>query len=387
MGKIFSVRDSSKDIQDSKGYSNTPEENDTSTQRSLLKEKQTLTIDFSFKSMFFVLLLLGFIFFAKQLMSVILFVFLGFVIMSTVSPVVKWLVNKGLPKGLSIGITYFFLVIIILAFPVLVSVPFINQLSGLVESLPNWINDSLHFLKNFSLAGYSLDIESINKEIMDILKGFPTVTNVKSVATFISDFFGIGAFLITSIVFSIYLVSEHDSFLDILLIRIISNEKRDRVKKLVLDVEDKLGNWVLGQGTVSLIAATFSFVILTVLKVPFALPLAMFAGLINLIPNLGSTLAAITMTTVALISVSPLNAAIVLVAFVLYQLVENTVITPKVMGNAVGLKPVVVLLGVIVFITFLGILGGFVAIPLMVILKILYEFYIDLQKLEAKGIV
>lgn len=387
MGKIFSVRDSSKDIQDSKGYSNTPEENDTSTQRSLLKEKQTLTIDFSFKSMFFVLLLLGFIFFAKQLMSVILFVFLGFVIMSTVSPVVKWLVNKGLPKGFSIGITYFFLVIIILAFPVLVSVPFINQLSGLVESLPNWINDSLHFLKNFSLAGYSLDIESINKEIMDILKGFPTVTNVKSVATFISDFFGIGAFLITSIVFSIYLVSEHDSFLDILLIRIISNEKRDRVKKLVLDVEDKLGNWVLGQGTVSLIAATFSFVILTVLKVPFALPLAMFAGLINLIPNLGSTLAAITMTTVALISVSPLNAAIVLVAFVLYQLVENTVITPKVMGNAVGLKPVVVLLGVIVFITFLGILGGFVAIPLMVILKILYEFYIDLQKLEAKGIV
>jgi predicted PurR-regulated permease PerM len=57
------------------------------------------------------------------------------------------------------------------------------------------------------------------------------------------------------------------------------------------------------------------------------------------------------------------------------------------MGNAVGLKPIVVLLGVIVFLTFFGVFGSFVAVPLMVVAQILYEFYIDLQKLEAKGIV
>jgi predicted PurR-regulated permease PerM len=57
------------------------------------------------------------------------------------------------------------------------------------------------------------------------------------------------------------------------------------------------------------------------------------------------------------------------------------------MGNAVGLKSIVILLGVIIFLTFFGLVGAFLAIPLMVILKITYEFYIDLQKLEAKGIV
>jgi predicted PurR-regulated permease PerM len=113
----------------------------------------------------------------------------------------------------------------------------------------------------------------------------------------------------------------------------------------------------------------------------------MFSGLMNLIPNLGSTLAGFVMSLVALISVGPIKALIILIAFIIYQPIENGVIIPKVMGNAVGLKPIVVLLGVIVFLTFFGVFGSFVAVPLMVVAQILYEFYIDLQKLEAKGIV
>jgi len=107
----------------------------------------------------------------------------------------------------------------------------------------------------------------------------------------------------------------------------------------------------------------------------------------GLIPNLGSTLAGFTMSLVTLIAVGPVNALIMLIAYVLYQMVENSLIVPKVMANAVGLKPIVVLLGVIVFLIFFGLIGGFMAVPLMVIAQIVYEFYIDLQKLEAKGIV
>jgi predicted PurR-regulated permease PerM len=81
------------------------------------------------------------------------------------------------------------------------------------------------------------------------------------------------------------------------------------------------------------------------------------------------------------------TALIVVGSFVIFQLIENSFIIPKVMGNAVGLKPIFVLLGVMIFITFFGLIGGFIAVPFMVIAKILYEFYIDLQKLEAKGIV
>jgi predicted PurR-regulated permease PerM len=131
----------------------------------------------------------------------------------------------------------------------------------------------------------------------------------------------------------------------------------------------------------------FTWILLSILKVPFALPLAIFTGFVNVIPNLGSSISGILMALVTLIAVNPVSALIVGGSFLVYQQIENSFIVPKVMGNAVGLKPIFVLLGVIVFITFFGLIGGFVAVPLMVIAKILYEFYIDLQKLEAKGIV
>lgn len=393
MGKIFSVKDNSKDIKDASQRSrevdvNFPENKQRDMIKPSRKEKgQTVTIELSTKLMLFILLFLAFIYFGKQLLTVILFLFFGFVIMSTMKPVVKWLKKRGLSKGFSIGIAYFLLVLIILSFLFLVSAPFVSQLAELVNVLPAWVDESLLFLEDFSVAGYSLDTGSISKYATDLIKDFSTAANVKNIATFISDFFGIGAFIVTSLVFSIYLVSEHDTFAEILLIKIVSNEKRERVGKLVVDVENKLGSWVLGQGVVSFTTSVFSFIVLTLLGIPFALPLAMFSGLMNLIPNLGSTLAGFLMTLVALITVGPIKALVILVAFILYQLLENSVIAPKVMGNAVGLKPVVVLLGVIVFLIFFGVLGSVVAVPLMVIGQILYEFYIDLQKLEAKGIV
>lgn len=391
MGKIFSVRDNSKDVQDTPKRMEKRDDdlgkNQSKEKGTKIGNKQTLTIDFSPKLMLFVILILAFIYFARQLLTVIFFLFFGFVIMSSIKPVVNWLRKKGVSKGISITIAYFFLILIIISLLVLVSVPFVNQLSGLVRILPAWITESLFFLEDFSIAGYSLNIEIVTEYITDFVKAFPTSDNFRNVAGIITDFFSIGAFIVTSLIFSVYLVSEHDTFADILLIKIVSDEKRERVRKLVMDVETKLGNWVLGQAVVSLCASVFTWIVLTILGVPFALPLAMFTGFMDLIPNLGSTLAGFVMSLVALISVGPLSALIVLVAYILYQPIENGVITPKVMGNAVGLKPIVVLLGVIVSLIFFGIIGGFVAVPLLVVSQIVYEFYIDLQKLKAKGIV
>jgi len=346
-------------------------------------DDKKIIVDLSTSAKVFILSILAFIFFSKQLLTIILFVFLGFVIMSAVKPILNWLRKKGASKGVAITVSYILLVLVILTLLTLVFVPFVDQLGGLVGSIPKWIEESLLFLKEFSIAGYSVDIDSFSNYITDFIKSFPTVANVKNVATFLSEFFGIGTFLLTSLVFSIYLLSEHDSFLTILLSRIASGEKRERVKKLVMKVENKLGRWVLGQGVVSLCAATFTFILLTVLKVPFALPLAVFTGFIGLIPNLGATLAGFIMSLVTLVTIGFASALIVLVAYILYQSLESSFIVPKVVGNAVGLKPIFVLFGVIIVLIFFGVVGAFIAVPLMVILQILYEFYVDLEKIES----
>jgi predicted PurR-regulated permease PerM len=258
---------------------------------------------------------------------------------------------------------------------------------SLVEVFPTWISEALKYLEGIEIGGFSLETDLVNQYITDLIKSFSTANNVKNVAGFLSNFFSTGAFLLTSIIFSIYLVSEHDSFFDILLIRIVSDEKRERVRRLVLDVEKKLGGWVLGQGFVSTLVSIFSVILLTILGVPFAFPLAILTGFLGVIPNLGATLSSVLIALVALITVGPIKALIIIVSFIIYNMIENSIIIPKVMGNAVGLKPIIIMLGVIIFLNLFGVVGGFVAVPLMVIMKILYEFYIDLQKLKAKGIV
>ncbi len=389
MPRIFSFKDNRKtsDTSPSRERIDTSKGENTSGTNYKQKNKENLTIDLSTRTMFFILAILGFIFFSAELISVIVFVFFGFVLMASMRPIVNWLKKKGFSKGLAITLPYVFLFIGILGVIVLISVPLVNQMTELAKTLPEWVERALVSLEDFSIGGYSVDVDSISTYITEFIKGFPTADNVKNVATFLSDFFGFGAFLITSVIFSIYLVSEHDTLADIAFIRIVSTEKRDRVKQLVSDVEEKLGSWVLGQGVVSTSVMLFTWVLLSILEVPFALPLAIFTGFINVIPNLGSTISGTFMALITLITVNPVSALIVGGAFVIYQLVENSLIVPKVMGNAVGLKPIFVMLGVIVFLTFFGLIGGFVAVPLMVIAKILYEFYIDLQKLEAKGIV
>jgi len=389
MPRIFSFKDNRKSSNSSSNreVADISREENTSGTNYKHKKKEKLTIDLSTRTMFFILAILGFIFFSAELISVIVFVFFGFVLMASVRPIVNWLKKRGFSKGLAITLPYLFLFVGLLGIIVLISVPLVNQMTELARTLPEWVESALVSLEDFSIGGYSVDVESISTYITEFIKGFPTADNVKNVATFLSDFFGFGAFLITSVIFSIYLVSEHDTLADIAFIRIVSTEKRDRVKQLVTDVEGKLGSWVLGQGVVSTSVMLFTWVLLSILEVPFALPLAIFTGFINVIPNLGSTISGTLMALITLITVNPVSALIVGGSFVIYQLIENSLIVPKVMGNAVGLKPIFVMLGVIVFLTFFGLIGGFVAIPLMVIAKILYEFYIDLQKLEAKGIV
>jgi len=351
------------------------------------EEKQHVVFDLSSRTIFLILFILAVLFLGNQILSILLFLFLGFVFMSSLRPVVLWFESKKIPKGISIFLAYFLINVLIWGVISLVFVPFVNQLAELVSVLPGWINEALLSLKNISLGRFSFNFDSVYPYLYDMLKQFPTVDSVKNIAGFFSGFFSVFALLVTSMIFSIYLVLEHDSFFDILLIRFSSDQKRERVKKLVVDVETKLGSWVLGQASVSTFVTLFAGVALAILQVPFAIPIAILIGFACLIPQVGATVGSVIGALVALFTVGPVQALIFLVLFFIYQQLENNFIVPKVMSNAVGLKPILVLLGVMICLIFLGPVGGLIAVPIMVILQIFYEFYIDLQKLKAKGIV
>jgi len=349
------------------------------------EKKPTIVVEFSWK----LVLLLGAIlllsFLGTEMLTMLIFLFGGFVFMSAARPVVAFFISKKFGKGLSVTITYLLGIIFLSAVLAVVVIPFINQIEGLVKAVPVWIDTATSDFESFSILGYSLDSTSVSKFLTDWVERLTLFENFESIANTIGSVFSSTALLLASIIFSIYLVIDHDNVLDIGLVRITSDVKRERIKKLILDVEHKLGRWLLGQALVSSIAGLTMGILLMILNVPFALPLGVFVALMSSIPTLGATISAIPPLFVALVVNGPVSALIIAAVFFIYQQIENNLIIPKVMGNVVGLRPIFIMFTAASFFILFGVWGAVLAVPTIVILRICYEFYIDLQKLKAKG--
>ncbi len=387
MGKIFSFKDTSSEIEEleKKRMDDLKEAVRYSQKESV--HKPAVTIQFSWELIVFILLILAVIFFGSQLISVLLFLFLGFVFTSAARPVVSWLMTKKISKGWAVTITYLIAAIVVLTAISIIIIPLVGQVSELVKVFPTWIENLVANFKGISFGGFKIDSSSITQFVSNGLQSISAGDSFKNISTAVGSVFSTTGLLLSSFILSIYLVLEHDSILDFGLIQITSDEKRERVKKLVMDVERKLGKWLLGQATISAMMGIFAGIVLTILKVPFALPLAVMMGLLDAIPGIGATIALVIAALVILATVNPVSALIFAGIFIVYQQLENNFVIPKIMGNAIGLKPVIIMLGVFAFLILFGIFGALIAVPFMVILQIFYEFYIDLQKLKAKGIV
>jgi predicted PurR-regulated permease PerM len=147
-----------------------------------------------------------------------------------------------------------------------------------------------------------------------------------------------------------------------LVARSLRPEHRERALRIWEDVETRLGAWLRGQLLLMGIIGTAQGVAYLVLGVPFALLLAVFAGLMEAIPMVGPFLGAIPAILIAL-TISP-QLALILVAYtVLVHLVEGNVLVPRVMERAVGLTPLSVILALLVGTSVAGILGALLAIP------------------------
>lgn len=350
-----------------------------------VSKKPTIVVEFSWKLVLLVVLGILAVFLGKQLLTVLIFLFGGFVFMSAAKPVVSYLISKKLSKGVSVFLTYFLGLIILSAVISMVVIPFADQLGGLVKAVPDWIKNFTSDFSGINLFGYMFDTSILNGFVTDIIGRFTMLENFENIAGTVGSLFSTTALLLACLVFSIYLVIDHDNILELGLVRIVSDTKRERVKKLILDMESKVGKWLLGQALVSSIAGVVTGSALAILDVPFALPMGVFVALMSAVPTLGATIGAIPPIFVSLVVHGPVTAFIVIAIFIIYQQIENNLIIPKVMGNVMGVRPIFVMFAAVTFFILFGVWGAVLAVPTIVIARICYEFYIDLQKLQAKG--
>jgi predicted PurR-regulated permease PerM len=154
--------------------------------------------------------------------------------------------------------------------------------------------------------------------------------------------------------------------------RLVPHNRRERFGLLLDDVLAGVGGYLLGNLFTSLVAAIGTFVWATIFGIPYAILLALVVGLFDLIPVVGSTIAGIIVSLVAL-SVS-LPVAIATGAFyIAYRFIEDYLLVPRVMRQAVNVSPVVTVLAVVMGGALLGIIGALVAIPIAAGIKLVLE--------------
>lgn len=304
------------------------------------------------------LLLLAIAWFVFSMRDILLALFISYIIMAALSPLVELLRKYKIPKALAVAISY----LGALMFVILLIVPlvpfFVSQIQSLFTDFPIYID------KTARLLGITLDNNSlqgiVSSEFENLGKNAINVT---------TKVFG-GIFsLLTILVVSFYLMLDHRKLKESIASLFPAQHKSDVLETLVL-VEEKLGAWVRGQIVLCLFIGLLTWVVLTLLGVPFALPLAVIAGLLEVIPTIGPIISAVPAIIVTL-AVSPHLTLFVVIAYFLIQLVENNFLVPKIMEKAVGLNPIVIIIGVIFGGEMMGVLGALLSVPFISMIVIL----------------
>ncbi len=298
--------------------------------------------------------------------DILLLLFISYIIMAALYPAVKRLEENNVPRWF--GIIAIF-VAFLLTIGIIIAVtlpPLVTQTQMFVASLPDLVNKVINTI---DVRGY-LDRTEVVQYVRELLIalsrefGGAPASIIRVGAGIINNFVA----TIMVFVFSFYLIMEREKVHRVLVALVPYSDKK-KLNRFLEKVDAKLGDWMRGQLLLMLIIGLASLVGLLILGVPFAIPLALIAGTLELVPIVGPILAAIPAIMVAL-AVSPIKALAVIVLYILIQQLEGSLVVPRVMKKAVGLDPLVVILAIMVGARIAGPLGALLAIPTAAILMI-----------------
>jgi predicted PurR-regulated permease PerM len=291
------------------------------------------------------------------------------------------------------GIAIFISVILVLAllfgfFSVIVP-PIVEQSQKLVDLAPR----ALERLRTWS----NWLQDAIPEQLVEQVRGFRTLTqNLQSWATrlfgnlfaFFSNSLAVLLNVLLVFVLTIMLLVNPSQYRRILILAFPSFYRR-RVDDILSQCEGNLIGWVRGTIFDMFVIGVVTYIGLLVLQVPLPLVNALLAGLLEFIPNLGPTLSVIPPMLLGLLD-TPWKAGAVLVLYILIQQFESNILVPLVMSSQASLLPAVTLLSVVVFASFFGFLGLFLAIPLTIVFQVwlkevLVKDILDKWQGDAKG--
>ena len=299
--------------------------------------------------------------------SVLVLIGLALFIAAGLDPVVRWLTRRRVPRWAAVVIVLLALVGVTGGFMAAAIPPLAAQTSNLISELPHYA----HTLQNHNSQLGRLNARyHIQQHLSHLLatRGGSVVGGVLGAGTMV-----LGA-LTSALVVSVLVVYFLAGLPQIKLFfyRLAPQSRRARVIALGDKVFTKVGGFVLGNVATSVIAGLGTYLWMLAFGIPYPILLGLFVGLLDLIPIIGSTIGGAVVSLVALTVSLPV--AIATLAFYIgYRLVEDYLLTPRIIGSTVKVPAMLSVVAVLVGGTLLGIVGALVAIPVAAALRLLLQ--------------
>ncbi len=323
----------------------------------------------------------GVINFLFQILKVLSPLFIGFIVAWIFNPLVKKLEAKGIPRMIgSLMIYTIFIVFLIIFIRILIPTIY-NQLNELLKTLPeifsdietniNVFLDGLSTNKGFDLNNVKLNImESMNTFLTNFTTNLPT-----SILNFVGSFFsslltiGFGLIIGLYMLFDFEAINHH-------LLNLFPKKNRFELSLLITNISTEVRKSVNGTLLVAIMVFIGDAIGFAIVGLQAPLLFGFFCGLTDLIPYVGPYIGGAAAVLIGF-SQNSFIGLMTLIIVIIVQLLENFILQPVIMSKTTKLHPITIILGLLIFEHFFGIIGMILATPCIALAKVVYKFFVE----------
>ena len=316
--------------------------------------------------------------FLKELLIVISPIFFGLIIAWLFDPLVRKLQNKKIPRIIGCFISYIIVLSIIILVGYLFIPSFTNQIKDFASAIPDILDDLTDFIArvvNRFDTNNTINISKLKKQIISTVTDYSTglATNIPKYALSIGkSIVSVGVNFGLGLMVGFYLLYDFNK-INGKIESVLPINWRDNYNELVQRINTSLRSYVQGVLIVMLLVFLTQSIGLTLAGLKAPLVFALFCAVTDIIPYFGPYIGGIPAVIVGF-TISPITGICVLISIIIVQLLENNFYQPLIMGHTMKLHPVTIMLGLLIFQHFFGIIGMVVATPVIACLKILFIF-------------
>ena len=310
--------------------------------------------------------------------QVVLILFIAIVMGTVIRPAVAWLHHRGLPRLTGVVLVYLLILAFLMGFVLLLFPLIVEQGTRIIAAVPGYYQSLREWMANYPNQLIVRLGEFLPATIPGLAPVQQTGSQVLASAGQALGYVTVAVkviFIAIVILFLVFYWTLDGPRTIKTLLLLIPQDRRESIGDLISAMEDKVGSYIAGEGILCLIIGILALVAYLLIGLPNALVLALIAGVMEAVPMIGPVLGAVAAGLVAL-TISPAKLVWVIVATVVIQQLENSILVPRVMRKAVGVNPFVTLLAFFAFSSLFGIAGALMAIPMAAIIQLVLDRFV-----------